>query len=240
MTVDRTEPGGAGRRLRAQLSRGVAAVDRHPSAILLGAQLLALLAYPFFENTPAGRAALGTTGILVLLLALKMVHRTAGSHRVVVAAAIAIPAGAAYLLAVLGGMRWLLPWGMALEALFYFHAVACLVAYMLADRRATRDELFAAGATFTLLAWAFAYVFATCQMVQPACLSTGVDPNAPHTWTELLFFSFVLLSSTGLGNIAPVSPAAHAIASLEIFVGVMYLALVVSRLIGIAVTQRPR
>lgn len=44
----------------------------------------------------------------------------------------------------------------AMEAGFYLYATGSLIAYMLQDWVATTDELFAAGATFTLLAWAFA------------------------------------------------------------------------------------
>jgi hypothetical protein len=218
--------------------RLLARIGQHPSAILLLVQLVALLAYPFFEGTRAGVAAFGAFGVLVLLLALRMVNRTAGHTRVVVAVVLAVAAVASNLLATLGGSDWLTPWSAALEGVCYVHAAACLVAYMLADRRATSDELFCAGATFTLLAWAFAYVFAMCQALQPGCLAAAVNPDSPRTWSELLFFSFVLLSSTGIGDIIPLTPQARALASLEIFVGVMYLALIVSRLIGLAASVR--
>ncbi len=210
-----------------------AQIMRHPSAILLLVQIIALLAYPFFEGTQAGTAVFNVFGVLVLLLALRMINRTAGRLRLLFALALAVSAVTASLAATVGGYAALLPWAAALESLFYFHAASCLVAYMLADRRATRDELFAAGATFTLLAWAFAHLFALCQALQPGCLAAAVDPHAPRGWTELLFFSFVLLSSTGIGDIIPLTPLARAIASFEIFIGVMYLALVVSRLIGL-------
>jgi hypothetical protein len=218
--------------------RLLARIGRHPSAILLLAQLAALIACPFFEGTPAGAAWLGAFGAVVLLLAMHMVHRTAGRARFVVALLLALPAIASNLVATVGGVAWLAPWSAALEASFYFHAAACLVAYMLADRRATSDELFAAGATFTLLAWAFAHVFVVCQALQPGCFAAAVDPAAPRSWTELLFLSFVLLSSTGIGDVVPLTPHARALASLEIFVGVMYLALVVSRLIGLTMLAR--
>ncbi|HEU4662945.1 MAG TPA: ion channel [Dokdonella sp.] len=218
--------------------RLLAGIGRHPSAILLLAQLAALLAYPYVEGTAAGAAWFGAFGVVVLLLAMRMVHRTAGRTRLAVAVALAVPAVASNLVAVLGGQAWLAPWSAALEALFYFHAAACLVAYMLADRRATSDELFAAGATFTLLAWAFAYVFVACQLLQPGSFVAAVNPAAPRSWTELLYLSFVLLSSTGIGDVMPLRPLARALASLEIFVGVMYLALVVSRLVGLTMVAR--
>ncbi|MGN6520277.1 MAG: ion channel [Dokdonella sp.] len=218
--------------------RLLARIGQHPSAILLLGQLLALLAYPFVEGTPAGAAWFGAFGAVVLLLAMRMVHRTAGHARFIVALALAVPAVASNLVATAGGVAWLAPWSAMLEALFYFHAAACLVAYMLADRRATSDELFAAGATFTLLAWAFAHVFMACQALQPGCFGAVIDAAAPRSWTELLFLSFVLLSSTGIGDVVPLTPHARALASLEIFIGVMYLTLVVSRLIGLTVLSR--
>ena len=51
----------------------------------------------------------------------------------------------------------LLPYSCALEAILYFYAADALIRYMLADHEITRDELFAVGATFTLVAWGFAY-----------------------------------------------------------------------------------
>jgi hypothetical protein len=43
------------------------------------------------------------------------------------------------------------------------------------------------------------------------------------------------MSSTGIGDVIPITVHARAVASLEMFVGVMYLALVVSRLIGLTI-----
>ena len=36
---------------------------------------------------------------------------------------------------------------------------------MLADHEITRDELYAVGATFTLVAWAFAYTYTVVQAI---------------------------------------------------------------------------
>ena len=62
--------------------------------------------------------------------------------------------------------------------------------YMLADRQVTTDELYAVGATFTLVAWAFAYVYIVLQLLVPGCFTAAVDPEAKRTWMELLFLSF--------------------------------------------------
>jgi hypothetical protein len=57
-------------------------------------------------------------------------------------------------------------------------------------------------------------------------------------WSELVYLSFALLSSTGIGDVIPLTPHARALASLEMFVGLMYLTLVVSRLIGLTLLRR--
>ena len=151
---------------------------------------------------------------------------------------LALPAIVMLVLQAVWEMHWLQPWSAALEALFYFYAAGSLVAYMMSDMHATTDELFAAGASFTLLAWGFAYSFVALQAVQPGSFMAAINADQPRSWSELMFLSFALLSSTGIGDVIPVRPLARALASLEMFVGVMYLAAVVSRLIGLTLLRR--
>ena len=56
---------------------------------------------------------------------------------------------------------------------------------------------------------------------------------------ELLFMSFTTLSSTGLGDVIPVKPFARAMVIIEQLAGLAYIAMVVSRLVGIIVMHRP-
>ena len=216
--------------------RLLASVRRHPSAILLLVQLAGMLLYPFIEHTEAGRIGLGAFGIVVLVITTRMVRQTPGLTWVSVA--IALPAVVLLVLQALFEVPRLLPWSAALEAAFYFYAAGSLIAYMMADRHASRDELFCAGATFTLVAWGFTYLFVLLQALQPGCFAAAVNPGDPRTWTELMYLSFALLSSTGIGDVIPLTAHARAIASVEMFVGVIYLAAVVSRLIGLTLQQR--
>lgn len=216
--------------------RWLALVHQHPSAILLLVQLAGVLLFPFIETRPYGRAVFGAFSVLVLGLAVWMVRRTPGLAWI--SAGLAVPAVVFNVLYLAADMPAMLPWSAALEAAFYFYAAGCLIAYMLDDRRATSDELFAAGATFTLLVWAFTYLFVLCQALQPGCFAGVVNPDAPRSWTELMFLSFALFTSTGIGDVFPVTAHARSLGSLEMFAGVMYLALVVSRLIGLTLRRR--
>jgi hypothetical protein len=216
--------------------RLLASARRHPSAILLLVQLAGMLLYPFIENTQAGRIGFGAFGVVVLVITTRMVRQTPGLTWVSVG--IALPAVVLLALQALFDMPQLLPWSAGLEAVFYFYAAGSLIAYMMADRHASRDEIFCAGATFTLLAWGFTYLFLLLQALQPGCFAAAVNAGEARTWTELMYLSFALLSSTGIGDVIPLTAHARAIATVEMFVGVMYLAAVVSRLIGLTLQQR--
>ena len=216
--------------------RLVLRTHRHPSAILLVTQLLGMLLYPFVENTDVGRIAFNVFGVAVLVITTSMVRRTPGLAWV--SAGIAVPGVALLVLQAAFGMPQLLPWSSALEAVFYFYAAGSLTAYMLEDHRVTTDELFAAGATFTLLAWAFTHLFILVQTLQPGSYGAAVNAADPRTWTELMYLSFALLSSTGIGDVIPLTALARSLASIEMFVGLMYLALVVSRLVGMTLQAR--
>ena len=130
---------------------------RHPSAFLLAAQLLSLVIYPLFDELAGGRVVFGAFGVLVLALVVWVVNWSPAVNWV--AWALAVPAFLLSLASVLLHSQTLLVASSALEALLYFYAAGALIAYMMSDHRVTSDELFAAGATFTLLAWGFAYAF---------------------------------------------------------------------------------
>ncbi|WP_141455483.1 ion channel [Pseudoxanthomonas sp. z9] len=211
--------------------RWLVTARRHPSAWLLLVQLGGVLLYPVMESTAGGRALFGAFGILVLALALWVVNRS--PLRLWFALALGVPSVVLSLLAAITDNNVLYTLAHLLESALYFYTAGSLMAYMLQDHEVSSDELFAAGATFTLLAWAFAFAFSVCQQWYPGSFIAAVNPEQPRTWMELLFLSFSLLSGVGLSDIVPVQAQARALVMLEQFAGVMYIALVVSRLIGL-------
>ena len=208
---------------------------RHPSAFLLAAQLLSLLVYPLIDDGTGGRVLFGAVALVVVPLAVWVVNRSSFVNTI--AWLLAIPAMLLTVLAVVFENDALLPFSALLEAALYFYAAASLISYMLHDHKVTADELFAAAATFTLLAWGFAYAYFVCQAWYPGSL-TGFEPERQRTWMELLFYSFTNLSATGLGDVLPVSAPARVLTMLEQFAGVGYLATVVSRLIGMTILRK--
>jgi len=209
---------------------------RQPSAILLAAQLAGVLLYPFMEGSDVGRALFSVFGIAILGLVVLAVRSTPALTWI--GLLLAIPATILLLIQVVTSSDDLLPYSSALEAVLYLYAAGALIAYMLEDHVITRDELFAVGATFTLVAWAFAYLYTVCQAIEPQSFSAATDPDAARTWVELLFLSFTTLSSTGLSDVVPIKPFARSLVMIEQFAGVAYIAMVVSRLVGLLVVTR--
>jgi hypothetical protein len=210
-------------------------VRRQPSAILFAAQLGAVLLYPFMKDNGAGRALISVFGIAILGLVVLAVRSSPGLNGV--SLLLALPATILLLIQAVTGSDALLPYSSALESVLYFYAAAALIAYMLADHKITKDELWAVGATFTLVAWAFAYAYTVCQAIEPHSFTAAVDPEGDRTWVELLFLSFTTLSSTGLSDVVPVRPFARGLVMLEMLVGLGYVAMVVSRLVGLTVMR---
>jgi hypothetical protein len=210
-------------------------VKREPSAVLLGGQLLGVLLYPFMEGS-AGQALFSLFGIAILGLVVLAVRSTPSLTWV--AFLFGVPATILLLIQAVTGDDALLPYSSAFEAVLYFYAAFALIRQIVADHIVTRDELFAIGAVFTLVAWAFAYTFTVCQAIEPGSFTAALNASSDRSWMELLFLSFTTLSSTGLSDVVPVEPFARSLVMLEQVAGLAFVAGVVSYLVALTVVRR--
>ena len=220
------------------VGRRVRLAQQHPSALLLVAQLVAVLAYPFLDQSRAGRAIIGVVGMVVVLLALAAVRRTPALTWV------ALLLGAPALVTTVWEAMdptndTIVLVNAALHAPFYFFVSYGMIRYLFHDERVSRDELYATGAAFTVVAWGFAYVYAAAQVIWPGSF-VGAGGSAEQSWFELLFLSFTTLTSVGLSDVMPVLAHARSLVMVEQVAGVMYIALVVARLVGLTVTRGTR
>lgn len=206
-----------------------------PSGVLLQVQLLGIIVYPFLGERPLGRAVFGVIGLVVLVLALRVVRSTPALTWVAVLLGVPV-AVLTVLEAVLSDNTAVLLASAVLHAVFYVYTAVALIRYMFDDDLITLDELLATGATFTVVAWAFAYAYAAVQIVWPGSFDAAT-PGEHRTWVELLFLSVTTLTSTGLSDIVPVRPHARAAVMIEQISGMLYLALVVARITALTVVS---
>lgn len=216
--------------------RPLATVREHPSALLLGLQLLTVLAYPFLDASTAGRAVLGAVQVGVVLAATWAVRRTPTLSWVAL-----IFGAPAMVFSVLEAFADESGWVVLVSAVFhvpfYLFVSYALIRYLFHDDKVTRDELFATAAAFTVVAWAFAYVYAGAQVVWPDSF-VAHDGGGERPWFELLYLSFTTLTSVGLSDVVPVMDHARSLVMIEQVAGVFYVALVIARLVGLASRRR--
>lgn len=212
-----------------------AVLRKQPSAFLLAVQLLVIVLLPWLENLTYGRLALTVLSLCALTVAVFTVRSTPALTWLSVL--IGLPAGALEVWSVFSpDSTMIVALAHAALSLFYFYTAYGLVAYMFEDAWVTKDEFFAVGAAFTVLLFAFAYLFLAVQEVWPGSF-IGHTENAERTFLELLYLSAANLTSVGLSDIVPVGPQARAVAILEQLGGVMYIAMVISRLVALTVLR---
>jgi Ion channel len=216
------------------VNTGLRQLTTHPSGMLLGAQLLQVLLWPFLADSVVGRAGLGGIGMLAVGAAVFAVRRTPVASRVI----LLLGAPAMVLTLVEPVFRdndaIVLASGL-LHAPFYFYVSYAMLRYLLHDDTVTTDEYFATGAAFTVVAWGFAYVFSIVQVIWPGSFSNA--GGFEHSWFELLYLSFSILTSVGLSDIVAVGAQARSVVMVEMMTGVFYIAMVVARMVGLTILR---
>ena len=92
-------------------------------------------------------------------------------------------------------------------------------------------------AAYLLLGVVWAEAYTLVETLHPGSFSGAVDvAGGPRV---LIYFSFVTLCTVGYGDIVPVHPAARSLAMLEAVTGPLYIAILLARLVSLAVTPGP-
>ncbi len=89
------------------------------------------------------------------------------------------------------------------------------------------------------LTWAFAYDILVQQVPGAIHFLPGTASGLPGQPSHLIYFSFVTLTTVGYGDVYPASPAARSLAIAEALVGQLYIAILISSLVGMALRTRP-
>ena len=210
---------------------------RRPHVPLFALLISAIAVYPAIEPFAAGRFVLNLVvigGISVSLVRVRAARL--GFGFAVACGLVALVGQAVHLFGGVAGVGLVSAFA---QTAFYATAAALLVIYMLRDTRATIDELFAAGVCFLLLILAWACLYWVVEALAPGSFELA-HPTRPGgaSWFELYYLSATTLSTTGFGDVLPVTSAARAAVILEQLGGVLYVALVISRLAGFAGKSR--
>ena len=109
------------------------------------------------------------------------------------------------------------------------------------------EEIYAAVSFYLLLGlgWATAYAFLDWLDLSPAAFSRDVIPRqAVGSYEggqlgELLYYSYITLTTVGYGDIVPTHPITRNLAAFEALTGQLYLAVLLARLVAVRTAARP-
>jgi hypothetical protein len=210
-------------------------IGHTPYHYLLLLMIAFLLGYPFFVDSAIGREVLCAFILAVLVLGVFSATRTKLLR--VIAVAIAAPA---YLLLILyftwGDQRLFYVAGCGVLLALVF-TLGNVLAYVLHRGPVTEDRIAAAICGYLLIGILWAAFYAFVDVVTPNAFIAVVGERTGHYY-EFVYFSFTTLTTTGYGDIAPVSFHARALANAEQLLGVFYIALLIARLTGLYQSSR--
>jgi hypothetical protein len=119
--------------------------------------------------------------------------------------------------------------------LFMAFTAIVILLFVLRASHVDEDLLYGAVAIYMLIGgtWAIMYTMLEELRFGSFAIAAAHDLDGVITWFDLLFYSFATLTTLGYGDIVPVTSQARALAVIEAIIGVMYLAIIISRLVGI-------
>lgn len=85
------------------------------------------------------------------------------------------------------------------------------------------------------ISWSILYFFES--LVHTAAFNGVAETSTKQQFTDLLYYSFVTLSTLGYGDITPVTPIARTLAYIEALFGQFYIAILVASFVGMHITS---
>ena len=107
-----------------------------------------------------------------------------------------------------------------------------------ATGRVTHHRIIGAILVYLSLAVIFTSLFTIVGLLVPNALSGMLFKDDPALASNVIYFSFVTLTSTGYGDVFPVHPVARSLCNLETIIGQLYPATLLARLVSLEIESR--
>ena len=124
---------------------------------------------------------------------------------------------------------------LAVSAVFLIQMLFMIWIHIEKEDEVTLDLIMAAACAYILLGMSWAYASYLLEKFHPH--SFNISENAGIDIGNFLYYSFVTLTSTGYGDILALTKSARALSILEVISGQLYLAIMISRLVGVHASQ---
>jgi len=157
---------------------------------------------------------------------------------------------AAVSIAVVTSLLWVIP-GIS-EAILDIYFTICVFSYavyiaiaivtLLKDvyqkDNVTLDRIIASVCVYLLFGMFFAFIYCGISILDPTAFDFGGNTSQiVEEFRDYIYFSFVTLTTTGFGDMLPMSPITRILSALEAITGSIYLVVMVAGLVGMHVSS---
>jgi len=122
--------------------------------------------------------------------------------------------------------------------MLYLYIIRLMLMKIFQQPVVTLDTIGLALCCYVLLGQVWMLFYAPVVDADPGAFTVPISLEAPESLLTLTYFSYVTLTTLGYGDISPVSPLARSLAVLEALTGTLFLAVLISRLVGTYRRQR--
>jgi voltage-gated potassium channel len=123
----------------------------------------------------------------------------------------------------------------ALADIFTFFAISIALGFkhMFSEGEITLNRLYGGISVFIMLGMCWSIIYMYLIWLKPDAFAGAIfdSPDNPLYW-DMIYFSFVTLTTLGFGDITPVDPIARALTYTEAIVGQLYIAILIGTLVG--------
>ena len=218
-------------RIRPHIQRA-ASLTGHKFFVLFLVLLISLVIYPYAEGNRILYFTFRLLGTVVILLSVYAVSFRRGL--VILALILAVPAFLQHAVLMQARPGTLPVLNVILSFAFDVFVVVVIFRRVFVKEKPNSETIFGALCLYLLVAFSFSSVYGMVTDLQPQAfyLDPATNLHVHPNRFDFIYYSFGTITCLGAPGIVPVSPQARSLTVIESILGVLYLAVLISRLMG--------
>ncbi|MBV8809172.1 MAG: hypothetical protein JO033_10905 [Acidobacteriaceae bacterium] len=212
-------------------------VTRRKFAVLFLFLLTFLIVYPYAQNSGLPYIGFRIFGIVITVLSVYAVSFRRSF--VLFGLVLAIPAIVQHILLIRANEGALSVLSIVLSFVFDVYIVVVIFRRVFIKNEPTKEAIFGALCIYLLLGYSFTGLYEMLATVQPHAfyLDPAANFHSVPDRFDLIYYSFANLTCVGANGITPTSDPARSVSIIESVLGVLYLAVLISRLLSLYNTR---
>jgi hypothetical protein len=210
---------------------------------LLISLLLLFFFYPFVQRSAAGTIILDIVFLVILLASIFAISER--KKIFIISLILALAAFGSTVLNYFFMTVSLRLVAVSAYGLFFVLMAVTILSTITKTKKVTTETIYASICVYLLLGIIWTMLYSIIEIVEPGSFLSGGtpivdfhgDPVKRNVFANLIYYSFVTLTTLGYGDIIPVSPYARALSSLEAVIGQLFIAVLIAGLVGMHIGQ---